>query len=403
MSHPLARDALAIDGGTPVRSKPFPAWPVFDEREERALLEVLHSGQWGELTGSKVHAFEKAFAAFQGATYGVCVPNGTLALELALKALGVGSGDEVITTPYTFIATASAVFAVGAKPVFVDIEPDSYDLDPTLIEAAITERTKVVLPVHIGGRSADMDGVLRVARARGLRVLEDAAQAWGATWQGRGVGALGDLGTFSFQSSKNMTAGEGGIVLTNDADLADLCWSIHNVGRTRTGAWYHHERLGSNLRMTEWQAAVLLPQLERLPEQLVVREANGRYLAERLASADGLEALPDDPRVTQHARHIFIIRYDEDAFGGRSRDEFLAAWRAEGVTASGAGYVPLHQSPAIHRALESRFGVKDLPSLPVVERAAQTTLWLFQHVLLDDREGLDSIVDAALKIQRAWG
>jgi len=398
MSNPLA-----IDGGTPVRSQPFPAWPVFDHREERALLEVLHSGHWGALTGTKVPAFEKAFAQFQDAAYGVCVPNGTIALELALRALGVGPGDEVITTPYTFIATASAAFAVGARPVFVDIDPDSLNLDPDRLEAAITERTKVIAPVHIGGHSADMDGVLRVAAAHGLRVLEDAAQAWGASWRGRRVGALGDLGIFSFQSSKNITAGEGGIVLTNDAELAELCWSIHNVGRVPGGEWYQHERLGSNLRMTEWQAAVLLAQLERLPEQLALREANARYLAERLAAVPGLTPLPTDPHVTQHARHLFAIRFEPAAFGDRSRDEFLAAWRAEGIAATSAGYIPLHQSPAIRRALESRFEVHDLPSFPVAERAAQNTLWLFQNALLDDRAGLDTIVEAALKIQRAWG
>src|SRR5690606_15581202 len=180
-------------------------------------------------------------------------------------------------------------------------------------EAAITERTKAIAPVHIGGHSADMDGVLRVAAAHGLRVLEDAAQAWGASWRGRRVGALGDLGTFSFQSSKNLTAGEGGIVLTNDAELAELCWSIHNVGRVRAGAWYQHERLGSNLRMTEGQAAVLLPQLARLPEQLAVRETDARYLAEGLAAVPGVAALDDDPRVT-HARHLFVIRYDATEF-----------------------------------------------------------------------------------------
>src|SRR5690606_7760725 len=270
-------------------------------------------------------------------------------------------------------------------------------------EAAITERTKAIAPVHIGGHSADMDGVLRVAAAHGLRVLEDAAQAWGASWRGRRVGALGDLGIFSFQSSKNITAGEGGIVLTNDAELAELCWSIHNVGRVPGGEWYQHERLGSNLRMTEWQAAVLLAQLERLPEQLALREANARYLAERLAAVPGLTPLPTDPHVTQHARHLFAIRFEPAAFGDRSRDEFLAAWRAEGIAATSAGYIPLHQSPAIRRALESRFEVHDLPSFPVAERAAQNTLWLFQNALLDDRAGLDTIVEAALKIQRAWG
>src|SRR5690606_1519089 len=177
------------------------------------------------------------------------------------------------------------------------LEPGSLHLAPRGLEAAITERTTGSVPVHIGGHSADMDGVLQVASAHGLRVLEDAAQAWGASWQGRRVGVLGDLGTFSFQSSKNITAGEGGIVLTNDPELAELCWSIHNVGRVPGGEWYQHERLGSNLRMTEWQAAVLLAQFERLTEQLALRDANARYLAERLAAVTGLAPLPTDPRV----------------------------------------------------------------------------------------------------------
>lgn len=394
-------DRLAIDGGAPTRTLPFPAWPVFDEREEDALLEVLHSGKWGALTGDKVTTFEKRFADLQGARFAVCVPNGTLALELALRALGVGPGDEVITTPYTFIATASAALGVGAKPVFVDILPDTYNLDPSKIEAAVTQRTKAVIPVHLAGQPADMDGVLEVARSHGLKVLEDAAQAWGASWRGRGVGALGDLGTFSFQASKNITAGEGGLVLTDDPELAERCWSIHNVGRVRTGAWYQHERLGSNLRMTEWQGAVLLAQLERLPEQMERRETNARYLAAALAEVPGLAPVADDPRVTRHARHLLMVRYDAAAFGGRPRDDFLAAWRAEGITATSAGYVPLHQSPAIQRALGT-FGVGAQPSFPVAEQAARATVWLYQYALLDSREGLDSIVAAARKIQRAW-
>ncbi|MDQ3398217.1 MAG: DegT/DnrJ/EryC1/StrS family aminotransferase [Deinococcota bacterium] len=395
-------ERLALDGGTPVRTRPFPSWPIFDEREERGLLEVLHSGHWGALSGSKVSTFEQRFAEFQGARFGVCVPNGTLALELALRALGVGPGDEVITTPYTFIATASAAFAVGARPVFADIDPATYNLDPTCVEAAITPRSKVIVPVHLGGHPADMDALRQFAKTHGLRLLEDAAQAWGAAWQDQPVGALGDLGTFSFQSSKNITAGEGGLILTNDPELADVCWSIHNVGRIRTGTWYQHERLGSNLRMTEWQGAILLAQLERLPELMDLREVNARYLAEKLRTVPGLTPLQDDPRVTRHARHLFMVKYDPGAFGGRTRDDFLAAWRAEGITASSAGYVPLHQSPAIQRALSQR-GVHELPAYPVAEQAAETTLWLFQYALLDDAEGLDSIVRAAQKIQCAWG
>ncbi len=398
-------DRLAVDGGQPVRTAPFPAWPVFDQREERLLLEVLHSGDWGVLSGDKVATFAERFAAFQGARFGVCVPNGTLALELALLALGVGPGDEVITTPYTFIATASSILALGARPVFVDIDPASLNIDPARIEAAITPRTRAIAPVHIGGRPADLDAVCDIAQRRGQRVLEDACQSWGAAWRGRRVGAIGDLGTFSFQASKHVTAGEGGIVVTNDPDLHERCWSLHNVGRTRTGAWYHHELLGRNLRMTEWQGAVLLAQLERLPEHIPVREANARYLAAALAEVDGVAPLPDDPRVTCHARHLFVFRYDAAAFGGRSRDAFVAALHAEGITPFGAGYVPLTRSPAIRHGLAALFGpdsLAELPACPVAERAAVEAIWLFQNALLGDRYDLDSIVEAMRKIQRAW-
>lgn len=232
---------LAIDGGQPVRATPFPQWPIAGEREEQLLLEVLHSGRWEALGGDKVTTFAARFAAFQGARFGTCVPNGTMALELALRAVGVGPGDEVITTPYTFIATASAALGLGAKPIFVDIVPGACNIDPTRIADAITSRTKAILPVHIGGQPADLDGVLEVADQHGIPVVEDAAQAWGAAWQGRPVGALGALGTFSFQASKNLTAGEGGIVVTNDEALNERCWSLHNVARTTTMLGIHDD------------------------------------------------------------------------------------------------------------------------------------------------------------------
>lgn len=389
---------LAIDGGTPLRTAPWPVWPRFDEREERALLEVLHSRRWGSLAGDKVTTFEQRFAEFQGARYGVCVPNGTLALQMALHALGIGPGDEVITSPYTFIATASAALALGARPVFVDIEPDSMNIDPTHIEAAITSRTRAIIPVHIGGRPTNMDGVCEVATRHDLPVLEDACQAWGAEWRGQRVGAIGALGTFSFQSSKNITSGEGGIVVTNDAKLAELCWSIHNVGRIRDGAWYQHEILGWNLRMPEWEGAILLAQLERLPEHMALRDDNAAYLSAALAQVPGLDPLPNDPRVTRNAWHLFMLRYDPGEFGGHSRDEFIRALQAEGVTPCSAGYVPLYRAPAIRKAL----GNAALPHLPVVEDVSQGIVWLFQTVLLGDHHDMDTIIDAALKIQRAW-
>ncbi len=405
---------LAVDGGEPVRRKAFPKWPVYGEQEERLLLEVLHSGEWGALKGSKTAEFQRRFAAYQGARFGTCVPNGTLALEVALAAVGVRPGDEVITTPYTFVATANAVIALGAVPVFADIDLDSYNIDPAEVEGAITPRTKAIMPVHMGGRPADLDALAAIAAPRGLRVVEDACQAWGSEWQGRRVGAIGDIGAFSFQSSKNITAGEGGIIITNDEALAEACWSLHNVGRVRGGLWYYHDIVGRNLRITEWQSAVLLAQLERLDEQTARREANAAYLSEYLAQVPGLAPLPADPRVTRQSRHVFIVRYDSSSFGGRPRDEFIAALAAEGIEPVAPGYVPLNRVPAIRRAMaesgeaEARGfargadGLPELPACPRAEWASGNTVWLFQYALLGDRADMDDIAAACAKIQAAW-
>lgn len=406
---------LALDGGTPVRTKPFPRWPIYGEQEERLLLEVLHSGQWGELQGNKTLAFQERFADYQGARFGICVPNGTLALELALRALGVGPGDEVITSPYTFIATANAVLALGATPVFADIDLDTYNLDAVRVAALVTERTKALLPVHIGGRPADMDALTAIAERHGLLILEDACQAWGSEWRGRRVGAIGAAGAFSFQSSKNISAGEGGIIVTNADALAERLWSLHNVGRVRGRPWYYHEVLGWNLRMTEWQAAVLLAQLERLDSQTEIRERNARYLIQALGEVPGLRPLQDDPSVTRNSRHLFITQYDAAAFGGHSRDEFLAALQAEGIEPVAPGYVPLNQAPAIRRALaedgqaaklylsEDVDGPPLLPACPRAEWASGNSFWIFQHALLGSTKDRDDIVAAARKIQGAWG
>ena len=405
---------LAIDGGVPTRRAAFPKWPVFDEHEERLLLEVLHSGEWGALKGSKTAEFQARFAAYQEARFGICVPNGTLALELALKALGVRHGDEVITTPYTFVATANAAIAIGAVPVFADIDLDSYNLDPAEVEKVVTPRTRVILPVHMGGRPADMDALGAIATRYNLRILEDACQAWGSEWQGRRVGAIGDLGTFSFQSSKNITAGEGGAIVTNDEALAETCWSLHNVGRVKGGLWYHHEIVGWNLRITEWQSAVLLAQLERLDEQTERREANARYLIEGLSQVPGISPLQGDTRITRQSRHVFIMRYDPAAFGGRSRDQFIEALASEGIDPIAPGYVPLNRVPGIRRAMSengeaaahglsnSADGLPELPACPRAEWASRNTVWLYQYALLGDRADMDDIVAAAAKIQRAW-
>jgi len=405
----VASSPLAIDGGPRTRERPWPAWPQFDDSEARALLDTLQSGQWWSVGGRKVPEFEEAFARSQDARHCVCVTNGTAALEVALRALGIGCGDEVIVPPYTFIATASSVLAVSATPVFVDVEPGSLNIDPTRIEEAITERTRAIVPVHIAGRPADMDGVLAVARKHGLHVVEDAAQAHAAEWRGRKVGAIGDLGTFSFQASKNLNAGEGGAIVSDSDDLIDRAWSVHNVGRTRTGRWYEHHVLGGNFRMTEWQAAILLAQLARLPEQTERRTRNARYLTGLLRGIPGIATLADDPRVTRHAYHLYIFRYDPSGFGGRPRDELLAALNAEGVPCSG-GYVPLYRETVFQRLAagegawcRSRRPI-DYPAAqcPECERASADGVWLFQSMLLGETSDMDDIAEAISRIQRAW-
>ena len=397
-------EKLAIEGGSPVRQKSFPSWPIWDEREEKRLLEVLHSGNWGMLAGTKVHAFERAFADYQQAKHGICMVNGTAALEIALRAIDVAPGDEVITTPYTFVATVNAALLVGAIPILVDVNPETFCIDVEQIEEAITPRTKVILPVHIAGHPSDMDAITVIAEKHGLRVVEDACQSWGAEWRGRRVGALGDLGTFSFQASKNITAGEGGIIVTNDDQLEEIVWSLHNVGRRKGGLWYEHVRTGWNCRMTEWQGAILLAQLERANELAERRHDSAAYLAEKLQPIPGIHPLKVDPRVTRHAWHIFIFRYEREAFGDMPREKFLAALQAEGIPCA-PGYVSLNQSSALLDGLRrlSAF-LDDVPPprpCPMAERlCAQEAVWLTQNVLLGSKDDIDDIVKAIDKIRR---
>jgi dTDP-4-amino-4,6-dideoxygalactose transaminase len=389
---------LAIKGGNPVRTKPFTRWPVFDEREERALLEVLRSGHWGRITGKKNEEFEEKFSKFVGANYGVTCVNGTAALEIALRAMNIGKGDEVIVPAYTFIATASACILVGADPVFVDIDPNTYNIDPKQIEQAITTKTKAIIAVHIGGCPANMDEIMRIARKYNLLVIEDAAQAHGAEWRGKKVGSIGDMASFSFQASKNINAGEGGIVTTNNKKFADMAWSLMNVGRVKEGGWYDHPILSWNYRMTEFQAAILLVQMERIEEQMKKREENATYLADGLKKIGGVEPLVPDAGVTRHAYHLFIFRYNRDEFKGVKRETFLKALNAEGIPAS-PGYVPLYKFPAI---LDWPYKQRDYRDvyLPVTEKACfEEGIWLSQNILLGPKEDMDDILTAISKIK----
>jgi len=299
----------------------------------------------------------------------------------------------VIVPPYTFIATANAVRLVGAIPVFVDVEPDTYNLDATKIEAALSPKTKAIIPVHFAGLPADMDAIMALAQQHNLFVIEDAAHAHGSTWRGRPVGTLGHIGSFSLQASKNLTAGEGGILLTNHDDLAQKLWSYINQGRSPEGAWYEHENLGSNLRLTGWQAAILLAQMERFDEQLARRQQNARQLNSFLEEIDGLEPMRWDARAENHAHHLFMLRYDASGFQGLAREQFVAALRAEGVPCSTGYAQPLYKQPPLSEPYSR------IMPCPVAEQACQEVIWIGQSMLLADPSEMDDIVQAIVKVR----
>lgn len=378
----------------------MPEWPVYDDAEEKALLEVLHSGKWGSTHGDVVATFEREFADYHQAAHAVCLTNGTLAIAAALRAAGVGIGDEVIVPPYTFIATASAALFVGAVPVFADVDPDTHLLDPAATEAAVTERTKAVIVVHLAGRPADLDAFIALGARHGLTIVEDAAQAHGAAYKGRPVGAIGDLGTFSFQSSKNITAGEGGAVLTDDERLATAVYSLVNVGRVPGGGWYQHEAVGYNLRLTEFQAAILRVQLRRHPRQQELRERNARLLTDLLNEVDGVRLAPDDPAITAHGRHLFMLRIPALAAPGQ-REAALRTLAAEGLTGASAGYVPLHRNDAVIRestAIAKRLGQPyPVAVCPNADAVSADTIWLPQTYLLGTEDQTRTIAAAIAK------
>jgi len=400
-------ERLAMDGGRPVRSRPFPAWPVFGEGEQQRLLKVLNSGQWGRLSGDQVAEFEQRFAACHEAAHGVAVVNGTVALRIALLAAGIEAGDEVIVPPYTFLATATAVVEANATPIFADVDLETFNIDPAAVEAAVTDRTRAIIPVHVGGLPADMDAILDIARRHNLTVIEDAAHAHGAAYKGRRVGALGDMGCFSFQSSKNLTAGEGGIVLSNDENLAARCRSIHNCGRVAGGQWYEHHVIAGNYRLGEFAGAVLNAQLDRLDELAETRDANGRYLAEQLADTPGLHTQKRTADCTRHAYHLFFFRVEAETFGA-PRNAVVRALVAEGVPASRGYLLPLYRQPVFaDRAFGPYTGYASArpnlnyaaTSCPNCETICnEQGAWLTQNLLLGTKKDMDDIVRAFKKV-----
>ena len=405
--------APAVLGGTPVRDRPFPAWPVADASEERALSEVIRSGQWFRGSGTYVDRFEAEYAKRTGSPHCLATANGTSALILSLQALGVGAGDEVIVPPYTFVATVNAVLLLNALPVFVDTDPATFQIDARKVEAAITEDTRAIVPVHLGGNAADLDTILGVADRRGIPVVEDACQAHLSEWKGRKLGTYGRTGCFSFQASKNLNAGEGGAILTADKALLDALYERHNNsrGRGQRGADFSYRAPGVNLRMTEFQGALLLAQMERLEEQARRRDQNAAYLAQQLDAVGGLTPARMHPHCTRNAYHLFMTRYDPAAFAGLSRAGFLKAMKAEGIPMM-PGYSPLNRQPFLEATFATRGFQRVFPKAsldrwrernrcPENDRLCEEGVWMTQTMLLGGREDMDHIAEAVRKVKAA--
>ncbi|OHB78933.1 MAG: hypothetical protein A2Z25_23155 [Planctomycetes bacterium RBG_16_55_9] len=400
----------AILGGKALRAKPFPGWPNWYKDAEEPILSVLRSGNWFRGQGNTVTEFEKAYADILGAKRCVCTVNGTNALLTALWVLDVGVGDEVIVSPFTFIATYNVVINSCALPVFADTDPETFQINPDKIEERITERTRAILPVHIYGLPATMDKILAIAKKHNLVVIEDACQAWMAEWRGKKVGTLGNLGCFSFQNSKHLPIGEGGAVVGNDEQLMDRVMSYHNCGR-RFGTMNKpgsNPIVGTNRRMTEYQAAIGLSQIKRLEADTQKRNENAQYLTSKIKDIPGILPHKLYDGVTRAAYHLYPLRYKKELFNNVPRDRFLAALRAEGVPCSG-GYGPQYRDGLIEDFLTSKNFTRSFPkarldqyrkelNYPDNDQLCQEAVCFTQNLLLGSKQDMDDIADAIQKL-----
>ncbi|MGC3952789.1 MAG: DegT/DnrJ/EryC1/StrS family aminotransferase [Propionicimonas sp.] len=375
--------------------KSIPTWPRPAGGELPALEEVLSSGAWGSATGQLVRDFEQQFARYHSARHGIACANGTVALAAALAVLDLPPGSEVVVPSYTFFATAAAPALLGFVPVFCDVTPDGYLLDPAALEAVIGPDTAAVIPVHLAGALCDLDAILAIARRHGLAVIEDAAQASGGSYRGRGIPS-GDLATFSFQSSKNLASGEGGAILTNDDRLAEGLFGYLNVGRIPGGAWYQHETFGLNLRLSEFQGAVLTAQFSAFPQLQQRRTANAARLHDLLRGTPGLDLPPvgfDDGTV--HGQHLFLIRFP--GLGAARRNRLLSLLQQGGLRHASSGYIPLHRNqPLLEKARGNAAAAGRTfrePSCPHTDQRVEETIWLPQPVLLAEPEVLDQVAE----------
>lgn len=406
----------ALLGGKPVRSRPRRQWPIIDGREDQAMLETVRSGKWFRGNGSNVLRFEQAYASATGAKHCLATNSGTSALFTSLAAVGVAAGDEVILAPYTFIATANVILLHHALPIFVDSDPETMQIDARKVEAAITDRTTAIIPVHLGGSAADLDTLLAVAKKHKLPVIEDACQSHLGQWRNRCLGTWGDTGCFSFQASKNLNCGDGGAIITNNDEWADQCYSFHNQCRPRkpsAGEVASRSMRGGNFRMTEFQAAILLAQMTRLDQQMKTREQNAQYLRSLLQEIPGILPAKMYDGCTRNAYHLFMYRYQKQHFAGLPRKRFLEALKAEGVDCN-AGYGRLNKEAFIKRSLASRSWQRLFPAetlakweerteCPANDKLSEEAAWFTQTTLLGSRADMDQMAEAIRKIQKHAG
>ncbi len=387
---------LAVNGGDPLRSHPFHAWPVHDDKDKERLVSVLASGKWGGF-GDHVREFEEKFASHHGARDGVAVTNGTVTLLLCLRALGIKPGDEVIVPAVTWIATATAVLEANAVPVIVDVDPTTSCLDPAAFEAAITSRTVAVIPVHLYSSAADMDAILAIARRHHLALIEDCAHAHGASFKGKALGSWGDLGSFSFQMSKVMTAGEGGLVTSNDKSLLDKVYSLTNCGRATESRGTRI--LGGNHRMTDWQAAILLGQLERLDQQIHRREENLSEFTKMLEAIPGLSVTPRQAEATQSPWYRLSLRYEMEQASGIPLPDLIKAVRAEGVPVE-FSYPPVYQNNLYATDQMSWYSGKPRTfRCPVAEELVHEKIVTVPHeIFLGTKQDIQDVASAFEKV-----
>lgn len=398
---------LALLGGEPVRAEAWPTWPVHDQRDIDAVSEVVASGRWGghPYPGPVTAKFAAGFEELQGGGYAVPMTNGTVTMEVALRVANIGWGDEVIVPSYTFAATATAPLAAGCIPVIVDVDPNTCCIDPVAVEAAVTPRTKAVIVVHLAAHMADMDAIMEIAERHNLIVIEDCAHAHGAKWRGQGAGTIGHFGSFSLQSSKTLTTGEGGVLMCRTPELAQRAASVIDCGRPHDEAGTEYT-YGANFRMTEMQSALGVVALERFPEQFKAREEMATYMDEALSEIPGVRVLRQDPRNTARSVYCYIFKIDPESFGA-SHEVVVEALLAEGIRC-GVGYPPMNRYELYQPQLSKLPVPSAFPAqvrqedkvLPVAEQLSKhEAIWLGESTFRAGKEGVDDVATALRKVQ----